>query len=133
MKIFIAGSMKFAKEMLRAKIELEGNGHEVFAPIDVEKCVSNPNLSEDIEYCIEKDIIRTHFKIIENCDAILVLNHDKNGIKGYVGGNTLMDMGIAHFLNKKIFILNSIPDISCAVEIKIMQPTVLNGDLNKIS
>lgn len=133
MKIFIAGSMKFAKEMLNAKSELEKIGHEIFTPIDAEQCVDNPNLSDNVEYCIEKDIIRHHFKIIENCDVILVLNHDKNGISGYVGGNTLMDMGIAHFLNKKVFMLNSIPDMNYSVEIKIMQPIILNGDLSKIS
>lgn len=133
MKIYIAGSMKFAKEMLNTKAELEKMGHEIFIPIDTERCVNNPNLNEDIGYCIEQDILRRHFKIIENCDAILVLNYKKNGIKGYVGGNTLIDMSIAHFFNKKIFMLNPIPDMSYTVEIKIMQPVVLNGNLNKVS
>lgn len=33
-------------------------------------------------------------------DAILVLNYDKKGIKNYIGGNTLMEMGFAHVHDK---------------------------------
>jgi hypothetical protein len=42
-------------------------------------------------------------------------------------------MGIAHFLNKKIFLLNPVPELSCAVEIQLMDPVLLNGDLGKIN
>jgi uncharacterized membrane protein (UPF0127 family) len=44
-------------------------------------------------------------------DAVLVLNYDRKGIKNYIGGNTLMEIGFAHVLNKKIYLMNPIPEI----------------------
>ena len=41
-------------------------------------------------------------------------------------------MGFAHVLNKKIFILNDIPEMIYIDEIKAMQPIILNGNLAKI-
>jgi len=60
------------------------------------------------------------------------VNYDKRGIKNYIGGNSFLEMGFAHILQKKIFLLNGIPEIIYSDEIKAMQPTVLNGDLSKI-
>jgi hypothetical protein len=59
---------------------------------------------------------------------------DKNGIKNYIGGNTFLEMGFAHVLNQKIFLLNPIPEIPFyKTEIEAMRPVVLNGDLAKIA
>ena len=55
-----------------------------------------------------------------------------NGIPNYIGGNTFLEMGFAHVLNKKVFLLNNIPAMPYDDEIKDMQPIVLNGDLLKI-
>jgi len=57
---------------------------------------------------------------------------DKNGIGNYIGGNTLIEMAFAHVLNKKIFLLNPVPEISYKDEIIAMQPIILNGNLEKI-
>jgi predicted RNA-binding protein with PUA domain len=65
-------------------------------------------------------------------DAILVLNFDKNGVKNYIGGNTLMEIGFAHVHDKKIFLLNPIPDMPYKDEIEATDPVVLSGDLSKI-
>jgi len=69
---------------------------------------------------------------MQNSDAVLVVNFDKKGIKGYVGGNSFLEMGFAHVLNKKIYLLNDIPDMGYKDEIEAMQPIILNGELNKI-
>ena len=58
---------------------------------------------------------------------------DKNDIKNYVGGNTLMEIGFAHVLNQKIFMWNSIPDMPyCKTEIEAVKPIIINGDLTKV-
>ncbi len=42
-----------------------------------------------------------------------------------------MEMGVAFYLNKKIFILNEIPeDSTFAEEIKALQPIVLHNNLD---
>lgn len=45
-----------------------------------------------------------------------------------------MEIGFAHVNDKKIFLLNEIPEnISYVDEIKAMADTILNGDLHKLS
>lgn len=140
MKIMICGSMTFAKEMLEIKKKLEEIGHAAEIPTDTlemkEGKYNNDDLEADYRHCIEKDIIRTHFNMIEKNDAILVLNYEKNGTKGYVGAASLMEIGLAYYLKKKIFLLYPLPHHSqqrCAHEIKIMQPFILNGNLDLLS
>lgn len=132
MKIVVCGSMKLANEMKEAKATLEAMGHEVVLPPDIDHCIANPDLNEEVEFCIEHDVIREHFKLIADADAVLTLNYTRKGISGYVGSNTLMDMGIAHYLNKKVFLLYPIPDLDCATELRIMQPVILDGDMKKV-
>lgn len=70
---------------------------------------------------------------MQGADAILVMNLDKNGIKNYVGGNTLMEIGFAHVLNQKVFLLNPIPEIPYyKTEIEAVKPVVIDGDLSLI-
>ncbi|NCB34336.1 MAG: ABC transporter ATP-binding protein, partial [Erysipelotrichia bacterium] len=54
--------------------------------------------------------IKWYYDAIVLSDAILVLNFDKKGIKNYIGGNTLMEMAFAHVNNKKVFLLNAVPE-----------------------
>ena len=67
---------------------------------------------------------------IEKCDAILVLNYDKKGIVNYIGGNTFLEIGLAFWLGKKIFLLHPIPEMDYKAEMHAMQPVVLQGDLS---
>ena len=63
----------------------------------------------------------------------MVLNHDKKGIKNYIGSNSFLEIGFAHILNKKIYILNEMLDTEyCYQEIIAMEPVVLGGDLSEI-
>lgn len=80
------------------------------------------------------DAIREFWNAMQGGDAVLVLNLDKHGIKNYIGGNTLMEIGFAHVLKKKIFLYNPIPDIQFyKSEIEAVQPVIINGDLTKIA
>jgi hypothetical protein len=137
MKITICGSMVFAKEMLNAKKQLEELGHEAIVPIDVLDCLNNPSLNESLEHCLSYgDIDKDHFNKIAASDAILVLNYPKNGLAGYVGGAVLTELGVARHLDKKIFILHELPneaELRYALEIKIMRPVILNGDIAEIN
>jgi len=133
MKITICGSMSFAKEMLEVSRFLEDLGHKPVLPVDTIESVRDPYRRQNIDLLIAKDIIRDHLRKIRESDAILVLNYEKNGIPGYVGGSVLIEMGFAHYLKKQIYLLNPIPRMSYSVEIKAMQPVVLNGDFKKLA
>lgn len=44
-----------------------------------------------------------------------------------------MEIGFAHVNNKKVFLLNPVPDLSYSDEISAMTDIILNGDVNKIA
>jgi hypothetical protein len=88
----------------------------------------------DKDYHKKVSLMRGHFAEIEVADSILVLNYQKNEIPNYIGGNVLMEMAIAFYLNKAIFILNDVPEESTFLEeIKGIEPIVLHGKLENIS
>ncbi|MDD2891955.1 MAG: hypothetical protein PHQ95_03240 [Candidatus Gracilibacteria bacterium] len=121
MKITICGSIAFYPEMTEVAKVLESIGHEVKFPQIENKSIDG-----------KEQAIRIHFEKIEWSDAVLVLNYDKNGIPNYIGANTLLEMGLAFYLRKPIYILNEIPEISYKEEILGMKPRVINGDFGKI-
>src|SRR3989344_3786316 len=130
MRIAICGSMTFAKEMINAGRELEKKGYRIIMPPNIEKYAGGAVKVENKWEKIELDLIRGYYEEIKKVDAILVVNKDKNGIKNYVGGNSLIEIAFAYVLNKKIFLLNPIPQMSYKDEIEAMNPVVLNEDLN---
>ncbi len=137
MTITICGSMKFHEEMRDVKAQLERMGHTVFVPksiglMDTVGYVHPEDDEERITAKIEHDFIRAHFKKVQDADAILVLNYDKKGIANYIGGNTFLEIGLAFWLGKKIFLLNLIPEMDYKTEMHAMQPVILAGDLAKI-
>ena len=140
MKITICGSMAFAKEMLAAKEQLEQLRHTVFVPEYTEDYAcgkidkSNIDGSEGTQRKRENNLIRKHCELINRSDAILVLNYEKHGIPHYIGGNSFLEIGYAHIVDKKIFLMNEIPDVELIrQEIEAIQPIVLDGNLSLIT
>jgi len=137
MKIGVAGSMQYTERMIELCEQLEVLGHQVFmskfGPAYVGK---NDEEKEKLklEHKYTQDAIREFWKPMQDADALLVANIDKHGIKNYIGGNSFLEMGFAHILNQKIFLLNPIPKMPhYETELIAMKPIVINGDLTKIS
>ncbi|MBA4319816.1 MAG: hypothetical protein C0412_15565 [Flavobacterium sp.] len=79
-------------------------------------------------------LMMKHFRAVEKGDAILVVNLKKKGMNGYIGGNVLMEMGLAFYLKKPIFLLNPLAKKSPLYEeVMGLRPVILNGDLSKLS
>lgn len=137
MKIVICGSMKVSRKMLEVKNELLKFGHEIILPRHTEEYAemdtSDHIHNESVKNKINNDLIRDYYNKIRESDAILVVNCDLNDTKGYIGGNSFLEMGFAHVLDRKIFLLNGIPDCPFRDELIAMQPNILNGDLLKIN
>jgi len=143
MKIAICASLDFTNEIIDISKQLTERGHDVIIPqtaemilnkeVTLEQILKEKENGEISERAIRQNSIRYYFEIIKKVDAILVLNFEKKGTKYYIGGNVFLEMGFAHVLNKKIFLLNEIPDISYKDEILAMQPIILKRDLNKIT
>jgi len=146
MKITICGSIAFHDEVLSIKESLEKLAHEIkIWPLELKdekgRLISvkeyykiRKTAAEDERWVWDRkaEAILEHFDKVVWSDAILVANYDKNNIKGYIGGNALMEMGLAFFFKKKIYLLNDIPELSYKEEILGLKPVVINGDLSKI-
>jgi hypothetical protein len=146
MKITICGSIAFYKQMQEIQRRLENVGNEVKLPPSEVMDVNGKIISVTDYYDLRKsetnddswiwqrkrELIKNHFDEIAWCDAILVLNYDKNGVANYIGGNTFMEMGVAFYLDKPIYLWQPIPEISYKEEILSMFPIVISGDIKKI-
>ena len=136
MKIVICGSMTASKEMVAAEKKLIEMGHEVVLPEFTNHYAGMDTLNkmhtESARNKVKYDLIRGYFSIIKNGDAILVINIDRKSIKGYIGGNSFLEMGFAYVLNKPIYLLHQIPDVGYQDELEAMNPIIINGDYTKI-
>ncbi|MFH0792092.1 MAG: hypothetical protein V1905_02665 [bacterium] len=136
MKIVICGSMRLSKRMLGIKEELTKLGHLVIVPRHTEEYATlntSDNIhNESVKNKINYDLIRQYFSEIEKNDAVLIVNDSLKGIPNYIGGNSFLEIGFAHILNKKVYLLNPIPEMPYSDEIIAMQPIILNGDITKL-
>ena len=140
MKITVCGSVTFAEKLVDVCRRLEELGHQPIMHKDMfgiadgtAKEIIDGIKMDHAEIKKKHNFIKIWHDLIKSGDAILVCNFDKNGIKNYIGGNMLMEIGFAHVNDKKVFLLNPIPDdVSYTDEIKAMVDTVLYDDLDKI-
>ena len=78
--------------------------------------------------------IRDHFDEIAASDCLLVINLKKHGRESYIGPNVLMEMGLAFYLRKPIFIWKKVSkDNPFSDEISAMQPIFIQQKLTKLS
>ena len=136
MKIGVAGSMQFTERMMELCEELKKLGHQPFmskfGPAFVGKTDEEKEKIK-LEQKYNHDAIREFWKPMQSADALLVANYDKHGIKNYIGGNAFLEMGFAHVLNQKLYLLSPIPKMPhYEHEIRAMKPVVINGKLTKI-
>ena len=141
--ITICSSGSFYESVIDVKGQLEQLGFKVLVPSTAEKMKRDGDFNVDkyktwfrnpADYKIKTKLMEQHFEKVVAADAILVINYEKRGVPGYIGGNVLMEMTVA-FLNKKsIYILNPIADdLDIKEEILGLEPKFINGDLTKIS
>lgn len=135
MKIFIICSKKFYDKIPEVQKTLEDNGHKITLP----NCYDDPlteeryrNLGVEEHSKWKSEMLKHSTDVIENNDAVLVLNFDKHGMKNYIGGATFLEMYDAFRLGKKIFLYNDVPEGILTGEIVGFGPVVINGDLQKI-
>jgi hypothetical protein len=137
MRIGIVGSMQFTEKMIEIRDKLRKRKHDAYVTSLATPFIGKTDKEKEKIKLFQKnnkDAIREFWKLMQDGDAILVVNIDKNGITNYIGGNTLMEIGFAHVLNQKIFLWNPIPDIPYyKTEIEAVNPVIINQDLSLIN
>jgi hypothetical protein len=147
MKITICGSTAFILEMEAVAKQLENLGHAAkFPPVkftdgdgkewhtlDYYKFKKSEPFNNPDFLRNHTQRIRDHFELVQWSDAVLITNYDKNNIKHYIGPNTLMEMGLAFHLGKKIYLLNPVPELAWKEEILGLRSIVIHGQLENIN
>lgn len=143
MKIVICGSITSVDKIKEISESLVLSGHQTEIPFSCQKIIDGELTIEEFnkereesgggsKRKIADDVIKRYYQLIKDSDAVLVVNVEKNNITHYIGGNTFLEMGFAHVLGKKIFLLNPVPDMAYTDEIIAMQPKVINENLAMI-
>lgn len=131
--ISLCGSMTHRSEMTKLISKLEAKGFSVSTPDLNTEPVNYGQMNDAKEVAKTKGhFIRRHFANIYNSKVVLVANYEKNGIEGYIGANTLLEMCAGFIYEKTIYILNPISNQKNYEEILGLGPILLNGDLTKI-
>lgn len=134
MTITICGSIKFFDDMVKIQKVLEARGYTVLMPVKADGVDywADDNTSR-VQAKKTLELINEHFNKIEQSDAILVVNITKKDIENYIGANTFLEIGFAHYRDKKIFLLNPVPDQPYIIdEIQTIDPIVIDGDIDNI-
>lgn len=80
--------------------ELKGKGHNVLTPLDL----SEGRFGDKSK--AKHDFMKGMFDQIKQCEAVLAVNDStRGGLKGYIGPNTFMQLGMAMGLGKMLFSL----------------------------
>lgn len=141
--ITICSSANFYKQAAQIQAELQALGYTAIIPSTAEKMKQSGDyevshyktwFGDASDYRKKTALMRGHFDEVAKADLVLVLNYEKHGVRNYIGGNVLMEMTLAFYLHKPLYILNDIPSESPFLEEIIgLEPIVLHGDLGKIS
>ena len=140
--IAICSSATHYKDLLEIEEKLKKLGFKTKIP-DTARTMKKTNnfdvkfyktwYKNEKDYTKKTNFIIKHFNKIISSNFILVVNMDKDGIEGYIGGNVLMEMAIAFHYKKKIFIYNNISKtLPIREEVYGLKPIFINRDLGKI-
>lgn len=139
MIITLCGSIQFIEQMVTVAAVLTAKGHTVLLP-------ESANHGQGKEYWeqlwdtdqaafirLKQDRMLGHMNKIQESDAILVVNYEKHGQRGYVGPNTLMEIGHAFALQKKIYVWDTFDESSPFFEELISLPIIfLHTDIERL-
>jgi len=132
--ITLCGSLKFHDKMQECARLLRKAGHTVFVPVFVSGVdYWSDDGAKRIEAKKGMNLIKEHFEKINTSDAILVINVTKRDVVDYIGANTFLEIGYAHYLGKTIYLLNDFPDQPYLnEELRTINPVPLRGDLQPL-
>lgn len=141
--ITLCASASFYREVIEIENRLKKLGFDVKLPRTAERMRDSGDFNVEHyktwfknkdDYYKKTELMDEHFKKIVESDAILVVNKEKKGILGYIGGSVLMEMTLAYYLKKKIFVLNEVNEkLDIEEEIRALNPIFLQGDLSKLN
>jgi hypothetical protein len=145
MKVTICSSASLAIAAYEVAARIERAGHEILIyPRTVEVSGRMINVEEyhrlrkhhPTPYLldIKQRLARDHLYRVQAGDAILVYNEGMNSQGLDIGGNTFLEIGIAFFFGKRIFLWKKPLDcLPYYEEIAAFSPKIIEGDISRIA
>lgn len=140
--ITLCSSASFYRDLLEIEKQLKKAGFQVKIPITAQRMKRSGNFNvadyktwytNKNDYKKKTKLMNEHFKKVLTANAILVVNNEKNGIKGYIGGAVLQEMTLAYLHKKQIFLWNDIiSELSFEEEVRGLYPIIIDRDITKI-
>ena len=130
MTILVHASLDKKSEMLNAKEVIDGFGkHTVMLPeLTRYQHIRDEEGNDELFTQIKNRLTNDNIHNVELADALLILNYTHRGIVNYVGGNSFLEMVVAYYLHKPVFLLNAIPKrMAYTEEIKALYPIVIGS------
>lgn len=141
--IVICSSAAFYKHINTVAAELAQAGYHAVVPKTAKVMAASGDydvahyktwFGDADDYVKKADYMRSHFDEIDRGDIVLVVNDEKHGVPNYIGPNVLMEMCLAWYQHKPIYLLGDIPaDSPFEEEIKGMAPIALHNDLGNFT
>lgn len=136
LRILLHASLDFSSEMYSVKKYIEtSTKYEVILP-DMQRYQHiRDEYGDDKTFTkIKNRLVFENMKNVERCDCLFVLNYSHRGYENYIGGNSFLEMIVAFYLNKPIYLLNPIPEkMTYTEEIKALYPTVAHSIENFVN
>ncbi len=114
--ITICGSMKFYNQMTALKGKLVTQGFEINLPTREEVEFHTMDIVQKTK--AKRQYIEDHMERISTSDYVIIANYKKNGIQGYVGPNTLIEIAFAKAFKKPIYIIEEPSIQPCLDELR---------------
>lgn len=140
--ITLCSSASMYEKLIQLEHDLSKMGFKVLVPVSARKMEQAGDFSMKGEKAWLKDpsqfykkteLMNAHFRKVAEGDAILVVNLDKGAVKGYIGGNVLMEMMLAYWLKKPIYVWKKLePEHPFYEEVLGMNVKFLDEDLENL-
>ena len=133
MRVYIVCSKAFYGKIPPIKDQLEASGYQVTLPNSFDNPTKEFEMkavgaAEHAQWKGEK--LREGLVKVHDSDVVLVLNFEKNGQPGYIGGATFMEIAEAWVHHKPLYFYNPVPEGMLHDELVAMTPVIINGDLS---
>lgn len=129
-RVLVCGDLAFLCQMVRILDRLDEMG------VPAGLCESAVRaLTDRVDYdAMRRTVTLENMKVIRqrSTGAVLVANFDKDGIPGYIGANTLAEMGVALLCRRPIFLVGELPS-QLSDELSHWGLTELRGDLSSLA
>ena len=129
MLITIHASLDFKNEMIDTKNYLESKGLDIILPELKRYQHIRDELGDEKRFTkIKKRLTKQNMINVEKCDCLLILNYSHRGYDNYIGGNSFLEMVLAFYLHKPIYLLNNIPqNMLYTEEINALEPIIVKS------